>query len=108
MSEAKHTPGPWQQDGSHIYGPDPQRTPVCQMIYPGRGYQEEAAANESLLKAAPAMLSALKSLRNEISGIIGVAREEIRCVISNTNLACLELRIAEAETAIARAERRNV
>jgi hypothetical protein len=62
MSEAKHTKGPWQQEGSYIYGPDPLRLPVCQMRYLGRGYQEELAANESLIKAAPDLLEVLKNI----------------------------------------------
>lgn len=48
----KATPGDWQQNGSHIYGPDPQRLLVCQIHYIGRGYQEESAANEALIKRA--------------------------------------------------------
>ena len=59
---SKHTPGPWQQNGSHIYGADPQRNIVAQIHYIGRGYQEESAANESLILAAPDLLEALKAI----------------------------------------------
>jgi hypothetical protein len=63
------TKGPWQQDGSHIYGPDPQRLIVCQMHYIGRGYQEESAANEELIKLArtvlPEAVREIRRLREE-------------------------------------------
>lgn len=65
-----HTPGTWQKNGSHIYGPDPERTPICQIIYPGRGYQEEAAANESLIKAAPDLLEACKAQHQAIDSLL--------------------------------------
>ena len=69
----KATEGPWQQNGSHIYGPDPQRLLVAQINYIGRGYQEESAANEELLKAArndgpeiaKALVEAMKRLRSK-------------------------------------------
>lgn len=55
-----HTKGPWQRDGSHLYGPDPQRLLIAQMCYIGRGYQEESEANHRLIAAAPDLLEALK------------------------------------------------
>lgn len=69
--ESKHTPGPWEQEGPYIHGPDPARLTVCYMFYIGRGYQEESAANESLIKSAPDLLDALKSVLSMIeSGIL--------------------------------------
>lgn len=69
--ESKHTPGPWQQEGSFIYGPDPLRFTICHMHYPGVRWKEESAANESLIKSAPDLLDALKSVLNMIeSGIL--------------------------------------
>ena|SRR5579864_9246688 len=58
MSE--HTSAPWQQDGSHIYGPDPLRRIVCQLHYAGRGYQSEDADNGHLILAAPDLLEACR------------------------------------------------
>jgi hypothetical protein len=63
---AVFTPGPWQQDGSHIYGPDPLRRIILQVSYAGRGYQREDAANERLLLAAPDLYEALKNAHRYI------------------------------------------
>lgn len=48
-----------------------------------------------------ALREALESLRNEIVGQLGIAREEIREAISTTNLRCLERRIDQADAALA-------
>jgi hypothetical protein len=54
------TPGPWQQNGSYIYGADPHRRIIAQCCYAGRGHQQEDAANERLLLAAPELYEACK------------------------------------------------
>ena len=58
-----HTPGPWQQNGSHIYGPDANNAnhhwPVCQMWYHGKPSDD---ANARLIAAAPDLLEALRDV----------------------------------------------
>jgi hypothetical protein len=52
---AQHTPGPWQTNGSHIYGPDPFRRLVAQALSPdGR-----CLSDRDLIAAAPELLEAL-------------------------------------------------
>lgn len=56
MSEVKHTPGPWQINGSHIYSADPEREIIAQAQAPN------LIANAHLIAAAPEMLEALKQV----------------------------------------------
>lgn len=58
----EHTPSPWQQNGSHVYGPDPMRRIICEMHYAGRGYQSEDAGNERLILSSPDLFAASKAL----------------------------------------------
>lgn len=62
-----HTPGPWQQNGSHIYGPDTNgRRVICQVSYFGGIRKGEDRANEALLIASPDLLAACKeALENQ-------------------------------------------
>ena len=85
----KVTPGPWQQDGSHIYGPDPQRLLVCQVNYIGQGYQEESAANEALLKRVnvdlPAALLELAQAKHalaELRAAVADAPHDMWCAVT--------------------------
>jgi hypothetical protein len=71
MSKAKHTPGPWQIHGSHIYGPDPQRELVAQAHGTGEGAWSAMAgsrmcANRNLIAAAPELLEALMKLSDRV------------------------------------------
>jgi hypothetical protein len=70
--------------------------------FPHAGY-----SNAHLIAAAPEMYEALKSLRNEVNGILALAREEFRPVVGNTNVRCLLNRVDEADAAIAKAEGRQ-
>lgn len=58
MSDTKFTPGPWQINGSHVYGPDPQRELVAQAHGDGEGAWSaiggsRMCANRNLIAAAP-------------------------------------------------------
>ena len=63
--QLKYTKGPWQQNGSHFYGPDPERLLLGQLSYIGRGYQGESESNGRLILAAPDLLEALIQLLPE-------------------------------------------
>jgi len=63
---SKHTPGPWQRDGSHIYGPDPKRKLICQLHYDGA--LSEEAGNESLIAAAPELYAGCAAALNMVDG----------------------------------------
>ncbi len=52
--------GPWQRDGSHIYGPDPNRHLICQIHYSGIPALD--AEKERVLLAAPDLLEACKHM----------------------------------------------
>lgn len=67
MSETKFTPGPWQVNGSHIYGPDPSRELVAQAHASGEGAWTSVGgsrmvSNRNLIAAAPEMYEALRSM----------------------------------------------
>lgn len=60
MNEAQNfTEGPWQLNGSHVYGPDPERRLICQMHYHGTIEDE---GNTALVLSAPE----LRAQRNEL------------------------------------------
>jgi hypothetical protein len=62
MSEAKHTPGPWQRHESHIYTADPERAILAQVFNPGkRPGDYPLTENANLIAAAPEMLDALET-----------------------------------------------
>jgi len=65
----KHTPGPWQQHGSHIYGPDPERRLIAQFLNPGTFDDGQMQANMTLTIATFALLEAafkaLETLRDD-------------------------------------------
>lgn len=66
MSEAKHTPGPWQRHGSHIYTADPERAILAQVFNPGkRPGDYPLTENANLIAAAPEMLDELEKQRNK-------------------------------------------
>jgi hypothetical protein len=69
MSEVKHTPGPWTIDTDRsILAPENHASPGIHgriaELYSWMGLNE-AAANASLIAAAPALLEALKALLPE-------------------------------------------
>lgn len=68
---------------------------------------ELVASNESpkVVAAAPDMLAALRSLRNEITGVWGAFEHEIRASISNTNYQVMRDKLDAANAAIDKAER---
>jgi hypothetical protein len=62
--EAKATPGPMQQNGSHFYSPDPERRLIFRLCYEG---DEQDDANGDLLKelrnTAPFIIADLRKYR---------------------------------------------
>ena len=64
MSNAKHTPGPWQvnnNDPLQVCDSDGEKR-GCSPIANTRGKRGEAKANARLIAAAPELLAALESL----------------------------------------------
>jgi hypothetical protein len=58
---SKHTPGPWQVHGSHIYTADPERALLAQVFNSGsKASDYPLQANARLIAAAPELLEALK------------------------------------------------
>lgn len=55
---SKHTPGPWQVHGSHVYGPDHERELITQC----HGNGGRMIANRNLIAAGPKLLEALKTV----------------------------------------------
>jgi hypothetical protein len=107
-----HTPGPWDTGGISYADPKNPRMNVWSKAAPGMQSgmmiaKEASIDNARLIAAAPELLDALKSLRNEIVGQLGIAREQIRAAISTTNLRCIERRIEQAEAVIAKSEGRS-
>jgi hypothetical protein len=106
----KHSPAPWMMS-------DPNRDEqaigvtcsdeaqlVVADVYHDVLPKDVALANARLIAAAPDLLVALKFLTAEVSGLFGIAGEEIRAVVGNTNVACVLRRRDEAAAAIAKAE----
>jgi len=58
MSQTKHTPGPWEWQGYDLVGSDGFTIASVDFF----GSADEADANGRLIKAAPAMLEALRSV----------------------------------------------
>lgn len=64
---SKHTPGPWQVNGSHIYSADPDRAILAQAHNPGcNGGDFQLVANIRLIAAAPDLVEALTLLHAEM------------------------------------------
>ncbi len=59
-------------------------------VLEGRGSGTEQALREALNK-----------LRKEVAGALGIAERDIRDAIGNTNVACIKLRLSEADAALA-------
>jgi hypothetical protein len=72
---SKHTPGPWQVHGSHIYTADPERALLAQVFNSGsKASDYPLQANARLIAAAPELLEALKDALFHVAnqGDIGV------------------------------------
>lgn len=68
--ETKFTNGPWQVNGSHVYGPDPERKLLAQGC--NQGSDEKFVPmvdNLRLIAAAPEMYEALKKAVYELNAI---------------------------------------
>ena len=88
MTEAKHTPGPWEwAEKETRFTVLPSRKPsnwqgprnICERIsYRGSSHWEEHRANARLIAAAPEMLEALERLESVVR--LNVAFEYEACV----------------------------
>ncbi len=90
---SKHTPGPWQANGSHIYTADPERALLAQVINPGsKASDYPLVENARLIAAAPELLEALKAIElalklptvtpAQVLHESGVIRQGIRAAIA--------------------------
>jgi hypothetical protein len=86
MSEAKHTPGPWQREvgagrGAWIMGPTKEWAALA-----CGDTDRRAEANARLIAAAPDMLAALKQVEAEMragfGSSFGETREQVRRAIA--------------------------
>ena len=66
MSETKHTPGPWKNDGLRVWAkaPDGDSIYICSLkfISDTKVSYEQAEANTQLLAAAPDLLKVCKTI----------------------------------------------
>jgi len=70
--------------------------PICARCA-GSGIEPQSKDGERERK----LVEALRSLRNECSGAVGIALPELHVALGNTNVACLKRRIEEADAALA-------
>ena len=109
MNNIEHTPGPWHRadkgDLGRIFaeGLNQREGIICNVSI---GFKDSDIwdANCHLIAAAPDMLAALRSLRNEITGVWGAFAHEIRASISNTNYQVMLDKLDAANSVIAKAE----
>jgi len=103
-----HTLGPWHLGGifdstttprTSVWGPTPADAQSGEWIA-----KDVRLANATLIAAAPDLLDVLNSLRNEAVGFLAMADPSAH---GQTNLACLQRRIDEADAVIAKAEGRD-
>lgn len=78
-----HTPGPWHVGPHYTCDVESREGRVCECRPFG---SDRADANARLIAAAPDLLEALKSLRNEVIGAIGIGVSDS---IGHTNAKCL-------------------
>jgi hypothetical protein len=107
-----HTKGPWTAGHfSSVVGlpvmaqPDPTSNSV--VICGVRGDRETAEANARLIAAAPDLLEALRSLVADLGGCWDAFEPALREAISNTNYNIVQMRLAAARAALARAENQS-
>ena len=107
-----HSPLPWVQpiaSGYYRIVAD-DRAVVAVVIGDGEvgGLGPIAKANAEFIVRAvnhrDELIAALKRLRNEVSGVVGLY--DLRDVVGDTNMSVLIQRLAEADTALAEAEER--
>jgi hypothetical protein len=99
-----YTKGPWEVSkatGFSIWASQSRQIATC-AVKVCRQDEKDCRDNARLIAAAPELLEALQKLVNECKGIISLEGPEIRGLISNTNFAVWELRVKEAEAAIAK------
>ena len=78
----KHTPGPWQVHGSHVYTADPERALLAQVFNPGsKASDYPLVANARLIAAAPRMLHELYAAAAQIEALGGDARTQRAAIV---------------------------
>lgn len=78
MSALNTTLGPWQINGSHVYGVDPNRELICQVVSLNEDRNLIAAAHD-LFEAA----SAIERRANELGGDFdAIPRDELNALLS--------------------------
>ncbi len=88
MSEAKHSPGPW--DVNHFGGEwrviartQPHEVAICTAV----AEDGDPIATARLISAAPDLLEALCALIHEDGGSIAVSRDNPKCVAARAAIA---------------------
>ncbi len=91
------TPGPWQRNGSHIYGPDPDRLLICQaMDYPARSDNLIAAA-PTLAATALALMDERDSERDAAARRVKSLSEQVQTIADHHDEVAAKLKASEAE-----------
>jgi hypothetical protein len=103
MSETKvaqHTPGPWEEVGLVIYGPDNIRIADVESRR-GDATYDEAEANARLIADAPELLDALKGVLRDAEGYLRThlaGTEANTAIMRRLNAARAAIRAVEKPT----------
>lgn len=104
MSESKHTPGPWQRHGSHIYTADPERAMLAQVFNPGKRPEDyPLTENANLMAAAPDLLDELEVARDFIQQGIELGFISTGCAGAELNMDSIDEMLDKFEEAIKKA-----
>lgn len=95
-----HTPGPWKfsHKGDGSYRIEARQGPLD--VMPATVY---GLTDARLIAAAPEMLTALRSLTNEATGLWSVYEDAMREAMGNTNYRVMLDKIEEARAILANA-----
>jgi len=97
--EAKHTPGPWINDGKTIsapVAPDESQTYIAPVAFIEDGWTEDMQnANARLIAAAPDLLVAAEELLALLSA--GPAGDDTDSKCERSRIAALQAAVAKAE-----------
>jgi hypothetical protein len=98
MSEAKHTPGPWEASGDEVIGAIDWTYHVASAWSNHQIEPDEAAANAKLIAAAPDLLAACEACiaADELANADGTLGDDM--------VAAYDAAIASAKASIAKAK----